>query len=88
MYKYGLGVGKDIQQAKVYLKKSAMQSYGDAQYELGMMYLEGDEGFAKNSEEAKKLMQDAYLNGTPEAKVILDQEHWSVKTDDSKLPQE
>ena len=58
MYKYGLGVGKDIQQGKVYLKKLAMQRYGHAQYALGMMYLEGANGFATNPDDAKELISE------------------------------
>ena len=87
MYKRGRGVEKDIEKAKEYLTKSSMQSCGDAQYELGQMYLDG-EGVPQDRAEAESLFKDAYLNGHKEAKVILDQEKWAVDLQNVSTPSE
>jgi hypothetical protein len=75
MYHAGLGTNKDMMKAREYLNKASQQDCADAQLDLGKMYLSG-EGGDKNSEEAKSLIQNAYLNGSKDAKVIMDQNHW------------
>lgn len=85
MYLRGLGIAQDREKARHYLNKSSEQSCADAQYELGKMYLsEGQKGKA----EAKRLMQEAYLNGSAEAKKVLDEHQWEPIKDTKAMPSE
>ena len=84
MFRRGEGVEKNKAMAKLYLEKSSQQSCGEAQYELGEMYL--SEG--TNKAEAKQLMQEAYLNGVTEAKEVLDEHNWKPIADTKTMPME
>ena len=61
--------------AEYYLNKSSKQSYGEAQLELANLYLDME---PPRQEEAKKLLQAAYLNGVKEAKALLEIHQWEL----------
>lgn len=65
-YKYGNGVGEDLEEAIKWYTKAADQGYAKAQYYLGKAYDEG-EGVAKNDSEAMKWYLKAIKNNSPEA---------------------
>jgi TPR repeat protein len=45
MYERGLGVKKDVEEAKKYYKLSAKEQNGDAQVHLGILYEKGNFSF-------------------------------------------
>lgn len=84
MFRRGLGIARNKEMAKYYLEKASQQSCGEAQYELGDMYLSEN----VQSPEAKQLMQEAYLNGIPKAKEVMDEHNWEPIQDTRSMPEE
>ena len=54
MYYKGDGVPKDNAEAAKWLRKAAKQGSYYAQYDLGMMWVAGDEGVPEDDAEAEK----------------------------------
>ena len=75
MYELGLGTPANEEMARFYLERSSKQSYGKAQFDLATLYLQNDPPMA---EDARKLMQSAYLNGMGEAKDVIERYGWEL----------
>jgi uncharacterized protein len=54
-YLAGTGMALDYAQARYWLQKAADQSNAQAEMDLGVMYIRGDEGVKRNCEEALHL---------------------------------
>ncbi len=70
-YNYGINAPEPNRNEFVKLmKESAERGFPDAQYDIGIMYLNGTHGFEKNWSEAKKWLQTYANNGTETAKIM------------------
>ena len=70
LYRKGLGVTLNKEEAFKWLKKAAEQGYVRAQFDLGLMYASGY-GVTKNIPEAIKWYRVAAQQGNPEAQYFL-----------------
>lgn len=68
--RFGEGVGKNVKQAVVWLRKAAEADYHKAQYELGMCYLKG-KGVDKDETEARGWLEKSAAQGNLHAKEAL-----------------
>lgn len=67
MYVNGIGVEQDVVKGISYYKKAALQGDGQAQTNIGLLYLEGEYGIEKNIAEAVKWLKGAQRTGNEEA---------------------
>ncbi len=71
MYKNGLGVPKDLEQAADWYRKYAMQGDADAKFNLAVMYLRGD-GVTGDKTQALDWLKDAAAQGHRQASLAYD----------------
>ena len=60
---HGKGGGVDYSQSYFYMKKSAMQEFVPAQYNLGLLFFHGKILYKKDIKEAQKWLYKAKENG-------------------------
>ena len=70
-YYNGDGVTRDADKAARWFRLAVTQNFSEAQYTLGVLLLEGDEGVAKDEAEGKRLLQLAANQGHLAAKEQL-----------------
>lgn len=66
LYMRGLGVPKDLAQAKIWYEKGTALGQQNAAYNLARMYLDGD-GMAKDPQKAREVFERAASLGEPQA---------------------
>lgn len=72
MYAGGLGVEKNYVMAKKWYLKAAQNGHAIAQYNVGVNYAKGENGFDKDINEARKWLKKSSENGDNDAKEFLD----------------
>ena len=65
-----LGLKADKSKALAWLQRSANQEFAPAQFQLGLLYANGD-GVKKDPNQAYAWMLEAAKNGSPEAKAFV-----------------
>lgn len=70
MYQYGLGVAKDQAHAADLYRELAANNNAFAQYQLAIIYADGLTG-ERSPQQAKQWLQQASLNGSPQASKML-----------------
>ena len=70
-YYNGDGVPRDVDKAARWFRLAVKQNFSEAQYTLGVLLVEGDEGFAKNQAEGLGLLRLAAAQGHLAAKEEL-----------------
>ncbi|MFQ6021410.1 MAG: tetratricopeptide repeat protein [Acidiferrobacterales bacterium] len=71
MYKKGLGVPKDLDQAAHWYRKAATQGDPDAKFNLGIMYIRGD-GVTGDKGQALNWLKDAAEQGHRQARLAYE----------------
>jgi enhanced entry protein EnhC len=71
MYQHGIGVKKDIEEAIKYYQLAAAQENLPSEYNLGMIYLLGDDGVEPDYKLALKWLNDAAFKGNDFAEYVL-----------------
>lgn len=71
MYQQGLGVDKSVVQALKYYQLAAAQKDLPAEYQLGVLYLQGDEGLEPNYTVGMEWLTDAAFKGNCYAQYAL-----------------
>lgn len=72
MYVEGLGVEKNYMMAKKWYLKAAQNGHAIAQYNVGVNYAKGENGFDEDINEARKWLKESLDNGYNDAKELLD----------------
>ncbi|MDE2110174.1 MAG: sel1 repeat family protein [Alphaproteobacteria bacterium] len=63
MYAKGIGVARNFVRARDWFDKAAKQNYGEALYNLGVLYKVGPDGVAQDKDKAARLFVDSALAG-------------------------
>ncbi len=71
MYKQGLGVLKDVNQAALWYSKAALQGDLDAKFSLALMYIRGD-SVTRDKTQALNWLKDAAEQGHRQARLAYD----------------
>ncbi len=63
MYAKGIGVARNFTRARDWFDKAAKQNYGEALYNLGVLYKVGPDGVAQDKDKASRLFVESALAG-------------------------